>query len=72
MGLRGGVHSSGLVILEYCNCYIRIFVIGIFSFITCTCHLPSVYKVYFVFVSSVSQRLQRAFEFCNENRAVKN
>lgn len=47
-------------------------IIGIFSFITCTCHLPSVYKAYFVFVSSVSQRLQRVFEFCNENIAVKN
>lgn len=45
--------------------------IGIFSFISCTCHLPSVYKAYFVFVSSVSQRLQRVFEFCNENIAVK-
>ena len=47
-------------------------IIGIFSFISCTCHLPSVYKAYFVFVSSVSQRLQRVFEFCNENVAVKN
>lgn len=62
-GVRVGLRRCVVVVVG---------IVGIFSFISCTCHLPSVYKAYFVFVSSVSQRLQHVFEFYNENIAVKN